>query len=102
MADQVQRTFGLLGERQEHLHVGVDAERLVDGPRAGLAIADEVRRENAPVLLERLDQRQPLLVGSARAMAEHDARPFALVEISDLDAADGQLLHNPPTRHART
>jgi hypothetical protein len=32
-------------------------------------------------------------VGGARAMADDDGRTFALIEIGDLDAAGGEMLH---------
>ena len=93
MADEMERASGLLGESQQDLHVGLDAEGLVDGPGIGLAVTDEVRREHAPVVLQRLDERQPFFVRGAGAMAEQGARPLALVEIGDVDAVDGQMFH---------
>src|SRR3989337_948789 len=92
MAHEVKWPLRLLGEGEEDVHIGIDGKRLLCGPRFRLSIADEIGGEHAPIGFEGLDQRQPFLVRSARALADDDDRTFALVEIGDFDASDGELL----------
>jgi len=63
MADEVHGRLRLLGKLAQHRKVCLAGEDLVLGPGVGLAIADEVGSEHAPLGAELLDQRQPLFVG---------------------------------------
>src|SRR3990172_6725674 len=92
MAHEMKRPFRLFGEGEEDIHIGIDEKRLLGGPRFRLSIADEIGGKHAPIGFERLDQRQPFLVRCARAMTDDDDSTFALVEIGDFDASDGELL----------
>jgi hypothetical protein len=86
MADEMQRALGFLGEIEQHAKIGVAGEDPIARPSLRLSVADEIRREHAPIGLQLPDQRQPLLMGGATAMTDDDGWTFARVEIGDVES----------------
>ena len=91
----MERGFSFVSDREQRIDIGFDGERLLRGPGARLAVADEIRRQDAPVLHEGFDQGGPFLVRRRGAVPQNDARPFAFVEIGNLDIAGFQNVHEP-------
>src|SRR5688500_17172145 len=96
MRDKMQFLLRLLGELEQHVDICLAGEDAVLRPGARPPIADEIRREQATVRRQRLDERKPFFVRGGAAMAEDDRRAFALIEISDLDALRFEAFHRSP------
>src|SRR5689334_12157474 len=81
-----------LGEGDDGAEIGPRMQPGVDRPGLRLAVAEEIGREHAIAVAERVDERRPHLVRRPGAMGENDRRSAPDVLICDQPPIHDQRL----------